>query len=230
MTDSLEDSTGGSIVKSIVQLYERRSCSKSIQEENKHDVESAMEARRSLRQNNFQQHVESRQRGDLVVELPVGSPTDGVLVVAKSPVVEFPIENSADVVAKGPAPPASQNASSDSSTEDVRRGNRGEKRKSSSLHKEIVQAVDNVSRTIADSIDRIHTANAQIAENRVKAQEVLFYKEFEYLKKRDRRAFCIQKNLISAIIGLTEIITTGLKNAACAGDASKEIVSEGDAD
>jgi len=195
-------------VKSIVQLYERCSGSRSIQEEGKQDVESAMEGKRSPRQTNFQ--ASPKHDRILVLELAPAPPKHGVLV---------------DVVEKSPAPPPESKASSDSSTKDVR----GVKRKSSSV-KEIVQAVENASCTIAASIDRIHAAISQIAGDRIKAQEVLFHTEYNHLKKRDRVVLRNQRNLISAINGLTEIITTGINKSARAGDASKEIVEGGDAD
>jgi len=134
-----------------------------------------------------------------VAELPVASPKHGVLVEA---------------AAKSPAPPPESKASSDSSTKDFR----GVKRKASSVSKETVQAIENASHKIAESIDRMHTAISQVAADALKEHDVFFQTELNYLKKRDRHIFRNQQNLISAINALTEIITTGIKKTAQAED------------
>lgn len=156
--------------------------------------------------------MESSKCGVHVVELLVES------------CVESPKMQGGLVVAKSAASTLEDVSSDLTSTKGVRQGNKAVKWKASCIHKDIVQTVDNVSQKIVDSIDRIHTVKFQSAEENVKVQETLFYTEFNYMKKQDWRVYRNQQNLIGAINGLTEIIMTRLKDTACAGDASKEIV------
>jgi hypothetical protein len=161
----------------------------------------------------------------------------------------------ADVAAKSTAAPPVEEAHSNASTRDMQQGRNSKRRKisSSNIHKETIQggdvhdkqithvlqpvssqvvqaAIESASKILAESIDRIHSTKLQIAESKVKSQERLFNTELQYMKKRDRKINRNQKNLISAINGLTNIITTGLKDTASASDAVQREKARGGLD
>lgn len=85
----------------------------------------------------------------------------------------------------------------------------GKKRKSSTSQK-LVEAQSDGNKAMVESIDKIHLTNLQIEEKRSKDLSTICDKQLEYFRVRDRQINKVQRGLVNAIAGLSQVMGRAL--------------------